>query len=263
VRIDQHRVRIGRREVAVRVYPISVDPPALRADLVRAAAEGYRAALSQRSGEITIVRVDRVDPIKNIPLGFRAFGRLLERRPELVGKATFLAFLVPSRTTIPEYQREYADVLASVDEVNRRFGRAGYEPIQVIYENNRLQALAGMSLADVVLVNSVADGMNLIAKEAPIVNDRDAALVLSTRAGAWAELGGAALGVDPLSLDATVAALEKAISMPRGERLVRAAELRRRIEAHDVWDWLDQQCADLGAVRQAGQPPDAELLAPA
>jgi trehalose 6-phosphate synthase len=264
VRTDTRRVRLGLRDTAVRVYPISVDPAVLRADLDGAAARRHRATLSGRTGEITIVRVDRVDPIKNIPLGFRAFGRLLERRPDLVGRAKFLAFLVPSRTSIGEYQREYADVLASVAEVNARFGRAEYVPIQVFYENNRLQALAGMSLADVVLVNSVADGMNLVAKEAPIVNDRPAALVLSTRTGAWTELGGAALGVDPHSIEGTAAALEAAISMPHRERVVRAAELRRRIESYDIWDWIDQQCADLGALCRAKLPhATPDLLAPA
>lgn len=263
LRMADRRVRLGHHDTAVRVYPISVDPVALRADVESAAALKHRATLSQYCGDVTLVRVDRVDPIKNIPLGFRAFGRLLERRPDLVGKARFLAFLVPSRTSIPEYQREYADVLASVAEVNSRFEQPGYTPIQVFYENNRLQALAGLNLADVVLVNSLADGMNLIAKEAPVVNDRHAALVLSTRAGAWAELGGAALGVDPLSLEGTAAALETAILMPRRERQVRAEELRRRIQAHDVWDWLDQQCADLGSLRSAVPRPAAGLLAPA
>lgn len=254
-RVVQH----GGRQTAIRVYPISVHPPMLRADLLSPVVQEYRARLARRCGEITIVRVDRLDPSKNIPAGFRAFGRLLERRPDLVGRVRFLAFLVPSRTEIAEYRQEYENVLSAISAVNHRFGRPGYQPVEMFYENNRLQALAGMSLADVVLVNPLADGMNLVAKEAPIVSQNDAALVLSTQCGAWSELHGAALGIDPRSDEDTAAALEAALSMSRGERSGRLAELRRRVEAHDLLDWLDGQCEDLSTLRPQ-VAPEVELL---
>jgi trehalose 6-phosphate synthase len=248
------RVRHPMGETLARSYPISVDPDALREEMRGADTQRYRAALGAKCREVTIVRVDRVDPAKNIPLGFEAFGALLGRRPDLVGKARFLAFMVPSRASLPEYQTEYARVRAVADEVNARFGSDGYQPIELFYENNWQQALAGMSLADVVLVNSLADGMNLVAKEAAIVSNKDSALVLSTETGAWAELGGAALGVDPRSLEGTATALERAIDMPPRERAVRAAALRLRTESHDVWDWLNDQCEDLAALELTTAP---------
>jgi len=246
-----------------RAYPISVDPTALREEMAGTAVRQHRSALAALTAEPTIVRVDRVDPAKNIPLGFQAFGKLLERRPELVGKAKFLAFMVPSRSSLPEYQAEHARVWGSATDVNERFGSDGYKPIELFYENNWQQALAGMSLADVVLVNSRADGMNLVAKEATIVSEKDAVLVLSMQTGAWSELGGAALGVDPHDVEATTIALEHAVDMPRRERAIRAAELRLRTEAHDVQDWLDEQCSDLAALDVPVEPARLSLLTPA
>jgi trehalose 6-phosphate synthase len=256
------RIRHPMGETTVRSYPISVDPDNLREEMASPTVQRLRRDLAAGCRDVTIVRVDRVDPAKNIPLGFRAFGQLLERRPDLVGKARFLAFMVPSRANLPEYRAEYARVVMSADEVNERFGSDGYQPVELFYENNWQQALAGMSLADVVLVNSLADGMNLVSKEATIVSRKDAVLVLSTLTGAWAELGGAALGIDPGDLEGTATALEHAIDMPRTERAIRAAALRLRTESHNVWDWLDEQCQDLAALKLATAPA-VSLLTPA
>jgi len=257
------QVRHSLGETTARAYPISVDPQVLQSELASPIVQQHRAALAPKCGDPTIVRVDRVDPAKNIPLGFQAFGKLLERRPDLVGRARFLAFMVPSRAGLPEYQAEYRRVRAAAAEVNARFGLDGYQPVELFYENNWQQALAGMSLADVVLVNSRADGMNLVAKEATIVNRKDAVLVLSTQTGAWAELGGAALGLDPRSLDGTAAALEHAIDMPPGERAIRATALRLRTESHNVWDWLDEQCEDLAGLRSQAEQGSMSLMTPA
>ncbi|MEA2642692.1 MAG: trehalose 6-phosphate synthase [Chloroflexota bacterium] len=252
-------VRQSTHDTQVRVYPISIDPGVVKAALESPEGRRYRAELADERCDTTIVRVDRLDPTKNIPLGFDAFERLLVRRPDLVGRARFLAFLVPSRTGIPEYQATRAVVFAAAERINARFGGPGYRPVEISYENNWVRALAGMSLADVVLVNPIADGMNLVAKEACAVSQREAMLVLSKEAGAWAELGGAALGIDPFDVQQTTRALEVAIDTPRGERAVRAAELRRRVEAHDIWDWLRDQCADLAALAERGSPGTAAL----
>jgi len=253
-------IRYGGREIQARVYPISVDPASLQAEMRSASAQAYRKELEARRGEFTFVRVDRLDPSKNVPAGFRAFGQLLERRPDLVGRAKFLAFLVPSRTEIPEYRREHAEVMEIIQQINSRFGRPGYQPIEYFYENNWDQALAGMSLADAVLVNSLADGMNLVAKEAPIVNDRDAVLLLSMEAGAWYDLRGAAVGLDPRSVDDTARAMEVAVEMPAHERLARAGYLRHAIESHDIWDWLEAQYDDLTQVGGASRHQDVGEL---
>lgn len=227
----------GRR---TRVWhnPVSVDIWDLRAQLFTQEAEEHREKLSAALGERTIVRVDRLDPTKNTAAGFRAFGRLLERHPEWRGKVRFLAFLVPSRTTVPEYRAYAAEVFAAVDAVNARFGSADWQPITVFHEHNRLQALVAMSLYDVLLVNPLVDGMNLVSKEGPVVNGREGVLVLSSNAGSFAELRHGALAVEPHDVDGTADALHRALAMPARERAERAQLLRRAIIRHDLPRWM-------------------------
>ena len=244
-------LRYHDHEVLVRAYPISVDPARLRR-LVRS-ADGRRmvARLSALAGERTIVRVDRADPSKNLVRGFQAFDLLLRRRPEFRGRVRFLAFLVPTRERVPAYRRYREQVMHLVAKINARYGRPGWQPIEVFYENHYLQALAGMTLYDVLLVNPVLDGMNLVAKEGPIVNERAGVLVLSEGAGAHNQLAGWALSVAPADVQGTADTLERALLMPRPEREARAAALRMAIEREDVHDWLRAQLADVEAVARA------------
>jgi len=158
--------------VRVRAYPISVDPAHLRRLVRSAEVRRHVARLTALAGERTIVRVDRVDPSKNLVRGFEAFELLLRRNPALRGRVRFLAFLVPSREQLPAYRRYREQVITLVHRINARHGRPGWQPIEVFYENHYLQALAGMTLYDVLLVNPILDGMNLVAKEGPIVNER-------------------------------------------------------------------------------------------
>ncbi len=246
-RVDHVRsvVWLEGRPTWVRAYPISVDPARLRR--LASAPETLRSKeyLRHLCGERTIVRVDRLDPSKNIVMGFRAFGHLLDRRPDLRGRVRFLAFLVPSRETIAEYRRYTQEVWREVEAINTRFGRDGWRPIEVFYEDNRPQAIAGLALADVLLVNAIADGMNLVAKEGPIVSERDLVLVLSRGCGAHTQLGPAAISIPPLDLAATSGALEQALDMPPAERRRRATALRSAIEGYDLSRWIFQQVLDL------------------
>jgi len=152
---------------------------------------------------------------------------------------------VPSREGIEEYENYARRVFTCVDELNSRFGTKEWQPIEVFYEQNRLQALAGLCLYDVLLVNSVADGMNLVSKEGPVVNQRDGALVLSANAGSYEELRHGALGVDPLDVEGTARALEAALTMPPAERRRRAALLRQAVESHELSDWLRHQLKEM------------------
>ena len=246
-RVDYVRgtVQVGARRTAVRAYPISIDPQELRRIAGSPEASRYRQQIRSRLCRKTIVRVDRLDPSKNVALGFRAFGSLLERRPDLAGQVRFLAFLVPSRQSIAEYRRYAQEVWREVEAVNSRFGRDGWQPIEVFHEDNRVQAVAGMALADVLLVNSMADGMNLVAKEAPMVSEKDEVLVLSERCGAHRQLGHASLTVKPTDLDGTASALERALEMGQQERRHRGRMLRRAIEAEDLSWWVGRQLEDL------------------
>lgn len=235
----------GRRVVA-RAYPASVDPPALRALAGGAAAQAARARLAPRPGQQTIVRVDRLDPSKNQIVGFQAFERLLQARPDLRGRVRFLAFLVPSRTDLAIY-RAYRDaVYELIDSINARYPSPdGEPPITVYYTNNREQALAALMDSDVLLVNSLADGMNLVAKEWAVLSERPGALVLSETAGAVAEAGDSALRIAPLDVEGAATALARALDMPTDERWARLARFRARIERWTAADWLAAQFHDL------------------
>lgn len=137
---------------------------------------------------------------------------------------------------------------ACVKEINTRFGTPTWRPIVVFHEDNYVQALAGMRMADVVLVNSIVDGMNLVAKEAVTVNERNAVLVLSEGAGAYQQLGEFAISVGAADVDGTAKAPEQALAMPEHERATRATQLRRLVETYDLPWWVDTQLRDLESV---------------
>jgi trehalose 6-phosphate synthase len=232
--------------------PVSVDATSIERQLASNEAARLRAELETELGEQTIVRVDRLDPSKNIDAGFRAFRTLLEGHPELRGRVRFLAFLVPSRTDLPNY-RAYADqVFATVNSINAQFGTDEWQPVKVYHEPNRLRALVAMSLYDVLLVNSHADGMNLVAKEGSLVNGRNGALLLSNTVGAYEELECGALGLDPEDVAGTAAAMYRALTMAASERRERAALLRRAVLRHQLDDWLALLLRDMVRPISAG-----------
>jgi trehalose 6-phosphate synthase len=242
---DAAEVRRRRRTTRVRTYPISIDVQATRRVARSLAARRRADQLLGGTRERIIVRVDRLEPSKNILRGFLAYEALLQRQPRLRGRLSFLAFLVPSRTSLREYGHYARMVQNAVERINARFGRAGWRPVQIFYENDYAQALAGLSIADVVLINPLVDGMNLVAKEAAVVSERDAVLVLSETAGAFDQMAHGALPIAPADVAGTADALAQALAMPVEERRRRLAVLRRGVEREDITWWLRRQLEDL------------------
>ena len=250
-RVDHRgrRVILDNGHVAhVRHYPISIDVDATRQ--VAASLRARRRAEQLRAGAAgqLIVRVDRLEPSKNILRGFAAYEALLQRYPRLRGRVTFLAFLVPSRTGLREYGEYGRRVQATVDRINARFGNAIYRPVQLFYENDYAQAIAGLSIADVVIINPLVDGMNLVAKEAAVVNERDAVIVLSETAGAYDQMADGVLPVAPADVAGTAEALARGIAMPAPERAERLARLRDGVERQDIGWWLRGQLEDMARI---------------
>jgi trehalose 6-phosphate synthase len=194
--------------------------------------------------ERLIVRVDRTDPSKNIVRGFRAFELLLETHPEHQGRVKLLALLDPSRQAIPVYAEYAAAIEAAAASVNERFPGA----VDLRVEDNFPQSIAAFTRYDVLLVNPVYDGMNLVAKEGPLVNERDGVLVLSENAGAHEELGEWAITINPFDLWGQAEALHEALSMDPAERARRAEALRSHVREHDVGRWIDGLLTDLDRV---------------
>jgi trehalose 6-phosphate synthase len=242
---EQSTVRRRRRTTRVRTYPISIDVDATRRVAQSRAARRRADQLLAATRERVIVRVDRMEPSKNILRGFLAYEALLQRHARLRGRISFLAFLVPSRTGLREYGHYGREVQNVVDRINARFGRAGWRPVQIFYENDYAQALAGLSIADVVLVTPLVDGMNLVAKEAVVVAERNAVLILSETAGAYDQMASGVISVAPADVVGTAEALAHGLAMPLEERARRLAGLRRGVEREDITWWLRRQLEDL------------------
>ncbi|MGZ4617947.1 MAG: alpha,alpha-trehalose-phosphate synthase (UDP-forming) [Frankiaceae bacterium] len=248
---DKMTIRVDDRTVYVRHYPISVDPAALTA---LADSEEVRRGTDDlsdrflRGDDRLILRVDRTDPSKNVVRGFLAFGTLLDQHPELVGRVSFLALLQPSRTDVPEYSDYISNIGATVADVNARHTREGKQPIDLQLVEDFPFAVAAYCVCDVLVVNALADGMNLVAKEFPLVNRRDGVLALSENAGAWEELGQDAVTLYPFDVQQQADALYEALMMSTDERHRRMEAIRTQVLTHDIQRWLTSQLDDLSAL---------------
>jgi trehalose 6-phosphate synthase len=239
----------GDGATRVVAHPIGVDPAEFERRADDPVVLERQAEISKWRPERLVVRVDRVDPSKNIVRGFEAFGLLLERHPELCGKVGFLALLAPSREDIPEYAEYATAIEEGAAAVNERFARDGWTPVELDVADDFPRSLAGYKEFDVLFVNAVFDGLNLVAKEAFLLNARDGALVLSENAGAHEELGEWAVTVDPLDVSGQADALYEALTLPAGERRRRAEAIRAHVHTNDINAWISAQLRDLDAVR--------------
>jgi trehalose 6-phosphate synthase len=252
-RVDRSTGTVEHRGRTTRVvaHPISVDVGEFERLGEDSAVLEREAALAARRPEQLILRVDRTDPSKNIVRGFQAFALLLERHHELHGRVGMAAMLAPSRQEIPEYAEYLSAVEAAAREVNDRFGREEWRPVELDLADDFLRSIAGYKQFDVLFANPVFDGLNLVAKEAFLVNARDGVLVLSENAGASEELGEWALTVNPLDVSGQADALYEALTLEPGERRRRADAIREHVRAHDIQEWVEAQLAELDAVRSS------------
>ncbi|MCZ6892156.1 MAG: trehalose-6-phosphate synthase, partial [Chloroflexi bacterium] len=241
-------VNFNGHKTATHAYPLSIDVEEIRRIAISPRASEYKQRLMPLCAEKTIVRVDRAEPNKNIVRGFRAYEHLLERYPELHGKVTFLAFLVPSRTHIRQYQRYLDEIQQVANDINGNYGSSDWQPVHLFLENNYTQAIAALCQYDVLLINAVIDGMNLIAKEGPVVNAKNGVLVLTETVGAYQQLAEGALSVAPTDVEGTTEALYEALTMSEEERAKRQAVLVEAIEREDLLHWLQQQFQDIRGV---------------
>ncbi|MBS1849135.1 MAG: trehalose-6-phosphate synthase [Actinobacteria bacterium] len=229
------------------VSPLGPD----RADLEAATrASGYPAAAARLDSAVgerrCIARSDRIELSKNIVRGFLAFDTLLEQWPEWRGRVVFAASVYPSRTANPDYVAYGEQVAASVRAINERWGTPDWTPILLDTSDDFTASIATLARADVVLVNPIRDGLNLVASEAMVVNDRDALLALSPEAGAWAVLGGSAAAVQPFDVAQTAAVLHELLSTPPAERSETARRLRMAATTRSPASWLADQLTAAG-----------------
>jgi trehalose 6-phosphate synthase len=234
-------VRYDGREIAVRVHPLGVDAGPLLARAADADVAERRAALAAEiGGRRAIVRVDRTEPSKNIARGLEAFRDLLVRHPEHHGRVVHVALAYPSRQDVADYRRYTELVQALAASINADLATPSWTPVLLSILDDYPRSLATLQLGDVVLINPVRDGMNLVAKESALLTE-DAVLVLSTQAGAADEMGEFALLVDPFDVTATADAMHAALRMSPAERARRHAGLVRAATSLPPRAWLQQQ----------------------
>jgi trehalose 6-phosphate synthase len=240
------------REVWVRAYPLPIDHVATRQVANGARVGEFERELLRRRRDFLILRVDRADLSKNVLRGFSAFDLFLEQHPEFRERVTFVAQLMPSRTDVPEYAEYLERIEALVAVVNHRHGTPDWMPIQLKLRDDLEEAMAAYKHYDVLLVNAMFDGMNLVAKEGPIVNERAGVSILSENTGAHEELGEFALSVNPFDIQELADSIHAALDMPAQERARRARGLVEIVTSRDPGDWIDEQLADIKA---KGQTP--------
>ncbi len=188
-----------------------------------------------------VVRVDRIELSKNLLRGFQAFDDLLERYPRWRERVIFAAFTYPSREAMPEYAAYRDEVIDLVHRINQRWAKAGWQPIELRMRDDFTRSVAAYLEYDVLLVNPIRDGLNLVAKEGAILNERNGAILLSREAGSWTELGDGAIGINPYDISGTADALLHALEMSDAERTSRAAILREAALRRTPNDWLADQ----------------------
>lgn len=241
---DELHITYQGRSTRIGVHGLGADADFLRERAHRADVTERMAALREQiggEGRQTIVRVDRTELSKNIVRGLHAFRRLLDDQPQWRERVVHLAFSYPSRQDLAIYRAYTAEVARVAKEINAAYGTATWTPVLLHVRDDFARSLAAYRLADVALVNPIRDGMNLVAKEVPVVSDAGCALVLSREAGAHAELGSDALTVNPYDIGGTARALDTALRMSAGERAARTERLVEAATALPPQRWfLDQ-----------------------
>ena len=247
--VDMERgvVHCEDRDVWVRAYPLPIDYEATRSVARRPGVAQFEEQVMQRRRDYSILRVDRADLSKNVLRGFTAFDIFLEQHPEFIERITFTAQLMPSRTDVPEYAEYLEKIEALVAVVNHRHGTPDWMPVDLKLRDDLEEAVASYKHYDVMMVNAMFDGMNLVAKEGPLVNERDGVSILSENTGAHEELGEYALSVNPFDVQELADAIYAALTMSPESRARRAQGLKEIVTSRDPGDWIDEQITDIRA----------------
>jgi trehalose 6-phosphate synthase len=245
--VDEHEraVIAGGSIVYARHYPISVDVTATERLAASRGVKRQEHEISTWRPPLLIARIDRTDPSKNIVRGFIAYEKLLRYHPELHGKVQFWAFLQPSRQDVTAYVRYLRQIRQTAARINSDLGTPDWQPIRLEIGESERKAMAALKNFDVLLVNPVYDGLNLVAKEGALVNQKEGVVVLSENAGAHEELRGNVLSINPFDVEATAAAMYNGLTMSAEEKRRLNEGARNIVRANDIARWISNQVQDL------------------
>lgn len=255
-----HSAYAGSQRVAaptnLGVFPLGPDPRVIKSELESEAVVEAGNRLDGKLGdnELLVLRVDRMEPAKNIVRGFLAIDELLGGAPELRGRLRHLALLHPSRERLIEYQAYESECKMTAERINAKWRAGNWEPITIDVADSYPRSLAALRRYDVLLVNSIADGMNLVAREGPIANESAGIVIISESAGAADVLGDSALVINPFDVSETAAAIARALTMDANERESRSRSLEAAAGAHPPHAWLQSQLDRISSGPPNGLP---------
>jgi len=248
-RVEGRTVSYRDHQTEVAVHALGVDAKELRERASRADVGNRITQLRQLAGNRRIItRIDRTELSKNIVRGLLAYRELLRTRPEWRDRVVHVAYAYPSRHDLPEYREYTAAVQRLAREVDDEFATEDWNPVLLGVTDDYPGSLAAFRLAEVLVVNPIRDGMNLVAKEGPVISEPGCALVLSREAGAADSLAADALMVNPYDVSQTAAAIHEALSMPAGDRKARCERLAAAGTALPPAAWFADQ---LAAIRRS------------
>lgn len=238
-------------QVHIRAYPISIDYKTTINEAQSAETKKFiNLYTDENKDQMLIVRVERADPAKNTVRGLLSYELMLEKHPELIGMVKHLVLLHASRTDIDLYKKNLESITVMTKKINAKFGNQNWSPIELSVEDNYNRSLAALSLYDVLVINSLFDGMNLVAKEGPVINRKDGVLVLSENTGAYDELKSNILPVNPFDIEQTSEQIYSALIMPSERKKEMRLELVEQIKNSTAEKWANEQIEDLLRVTQ-------------
>jgi trehalose 6-phosphate synthase len=247
------KIIYGDRQILVKAYPISVSVSGLEEFASTSAVKSYEKQLKEDSKKYKlIVRVDRAELSKNFIRGFDAFTRLLNKYPKWRKKVRFIVYAYPTRQDLLDYQFYQQQIRRKVKQINQKFGDNDWQPIELRIRDNYARAIAALKHYDVLLVNPIYDGMNLVCKEGAIVNQKNGVIILSENAGAIDELRDSVLPISPFDIEQTTESLNQALSMTPIEKLNRAERAKRIVTRNDINKWLFKQLSDIVSINHYG-----------
>jgi len=253
LQVDEHERAVvsGGRIVYARHYPISVDVQATTRLALSRGVKRQEDELATWRPPRLIARIDRTDPSKNIVRGFIAYEKLLRYHPELRGQVQFWAFLQPSRQDVAAYSRYLRQIRQTAGRINSERGTDDWQPVRLEIAESERKAVAALKNFDVLLVNPVYDGLNLVAKEGALVNSTDGVIVLSANAGAHEELRGNVLSINPFDVEATAAAMYQGLTMNLEDRRRLNEGARNVVRTNDIARWISNQVQDIRDLTRA------------
>jgi len=246
VDFDNDKIWHDGRVISVKNYPISVDDKSLAQNAQSSEVLKKEEIIKEIKGDnFLIYRTDRADLSKNIIRGFKAYELFLEKHPEFHGKVKFLSTGMPTRQQIKEYCDYRDETYRIIDSINERYSKDGWNPIEQVFKADYNLVTAAFKHYDCLLVNPIVDGMNIVAKEGPVVNENNGVLIMSNGAGSYEELKDYSIIINAYDISQTADAIYRAIMMSQEERKRLIEGLKNTVRKRNVYIWMQDQFDDI------------------